>query len=118
MNFVLALLAGDPLNPDPSQNPDPSDVFHSPGLVGFLGTFIVVVGAMAIIFDLVRRIRRVNYRAQIKERIAAEQGDADGSVAAGNIVTDAVEDEFLNNLGNTTKPGRTRPAAPPKPKRD
>ncbi|MEY4066803.1 MAG: hypothetical protein RIQ44_15, partial [Actinomycetota bacterium] len=75
MNLVLALLAGDPLNPNPSASVDPANTFYSPGIIGFLGTFILVIGALAIIWDMVRRIRRINYRAQIKERIAAEQAE-------------------------------------------
>ena len=97
MNLALMLLAGDPLNPNPSTSPDPANTFYSPGIVGFLGTFIVVVGAIALIFDLVRRIRRVNMRAQIQERLAAEQAELD-SKPAGE--------------------GRKRPAPPAKPKRE
>jgi hypothetical protein len=108
MNFVFALLSGDPLNPDPSQSPDPANVFHSPGLIGFFGTFILVVGALAIIWDMVRRIRRVSYKAQIQERIAAEQAEAGQTAGQTEVKADATNDE---------KPARTRPAAPPKPKR-
>lgn len=107
MNFVLALLAGDPLNPNPSASPDPANTFYSPGLVGFLGTFILVVGALVIIWDLVRRIRRVNYRAQIQERLATEQAEyeAKSSGAAGAT-------------GAKAGAARKRPAPPAKPKRD
>ena len=101
MNFVLALLAGDPLNPNPSASPDPANTFYSPGLVGFLGTFILVVGALVIIWDLVRRIRRVNYRAQVQERLAAEQAEYEGKKA--DVPAAAA---------------RKRPAPPAKPKRD
>jgi len=103
MHFVLALLAGDPLNPDPTQSPDPANVFHSPGIVGFLGTFILVIGAVAIIWDMVRRIRRVNYKAQIQERIAAEKAELESATSSDSTAKPAV------------KPAR--PAAPPKPKR-
>jgi len=115
MHFVLALLAGDPLNPDPTQSPDPSNVFHSPGIVGFLGTFILVIGAVAIIWDMVRRIRRVNYKAQIQERIAAEKAEI--AAAAGGASTDASPADEPGAKASATKPSRTRPAAPPKPKR-
>jgi hypothetical protein len=104
MNFVFTLLSGDPLNPDPNQSADPANVFHSPGLIGFFGTFILVVGALAIIWDMVRRIRRVSYKAQIQERIAAEQAEVKAEATVKAATTDA-------------KPARTRPAAPPKPKR-
>lgn len=113
MNFVLALLAGDPLNPNPSASPDPANTFYSPGIIGFLGTFILVVGALVIIWDLVRRIRRVNYRAQIQERLAAEQAEYDAKKgAAGSAgATDAA-------TGKAAPAARKRPAPPAKPKRD
>ena len=103
MNLVLALLAGDPLNPNPSASPDPANTFYSPGLIGFLGTFILVIGAIAIIFDMVRRIRRVNYRAQIQQRIAAEQAEYEAKKGSADSAD--------------SKPARTRPAPPAKPKR-
>lgn len=109
MNLVTALLAGDPLNPDPSVSPDPANVFHSPGLIGFFGTFILVVGAIAIIFDMVRRIRRVNYRAQIRERIAAEQAGESKPVPSTPTAEGAGAE--------STKPARKRPEPPAKPKR-
>ena len=111
MNFVLALLAGDPLNPNPSASPDPANTFYSPGIIGFLGTFILVIGALAIIFDMVRRIRRINYRAQIKERLAAEQAEYDSKSVAASAADSAAGKPAV-------KPARTRPAPPAKPKRD
>jgi len=106
MNFVMALLAGDPLNPDPTASPDPANVFHSPGIVGFLGTFIMVIGAVALIFSMVSRIRKVSYKAQIQERIAAEK--------AGTATAPEGEPAEV-----TEKPAakRERPAPPAKPKR-
>ena len=103
---LLLLLAGDPLNPNPSASPDPANTFYSPGLIGFLGTFILVIGAVALIFDLVRRIRRVNYRAQIQERLAAEQAEYEAKNSA------------TSDDGTPANPARTRPAPPAKPKRD
>jgi hypothetical protein len=109
MNFVLALLAGDPLNPNPSTSADPANTFYSPGIIGFLGTFILVIGAILIVFDMVRRIRRVNYRAQIKERLAAEQATYEAKSGKAAKATDG---------SAPAKPARTRPAPPAKPKRD
>lgn len=101
---VLTTAHGDPLNPDPSVSADPANTFVSPGLIGFFGTFILVVGAIVIIFDMVRRIRRMNYRAQIQERLAAEQAAGQGSGPAKS--------------GEAPKPARTRPAPPAKPTRN
>lgn len=101
----LLLLAGDPLNPDPSQSADPANTFYSPGIIGFAGTFLVVVGAIALIFDMVRRIRRVRYRAEIQERLANEQAAAEAAPKAERT-----------RPAPPAKPAR--PAAPPKPNKE
>ena len=124
MNLALVLLAGDPLNPDPSASADPANTFYSPGIVGFLGTFFVVVGAILIILDLVRRIRRVNYRAQIQERLAAEQAELDakrGKSSDSGSGSAAPKDTVVKSADGASaaaKPVRKRPAPPAKPKRD
>jgi uncharacterized integral membrane protein len=124
MNLALVLLAGDPLNPDPSASADPANTFYSPGIVGFLGTFFVVVGAILIILDLVRRIRRVNYRAQIQERLAAEQAELDakrGKTAdsgAESAAPKGTAAKTADGVSAAAKPVRKRPAPPAKPKRD
>lgn len=49
------------------------DTWYSPGVVGFLATFGMAAAAVFLIFDLVKRIRRVRYRAEISERLDKEQ---------------------------------------------
>jgi len=73
MNFLLAAAALP--TPSPSPSADPANTFYSPGTIGFIMTFFVVIGAMLIIFDMTRRVRRVRYRAEIRERLAAEAAD-------------------------------------------
>jgi large-conductance mechanosensitive channel len=61
--------------------PDPSPVPTSgvdadlvtPGVWGFVITFLLVVAVVLLIIDMTRRIRRVTYRAQVKEQLEAEQ---------------------------------------------
>jgi hypothetical protein len=67
MNLV-ALLAS-----TPTPEVDPSETWYSPGTVGFLLTFFVAGSALLLILDMVRRVRRVRYRAEIQEKLAAEQ---------------------------------------------
>ncbi len=59
---------------------DPDQV--SPGFLGFLFTFGVVVIMFFLIRDMVKRIRRVRYRAQVEEEAlsgrAAANGERDG----------------------------------------
>lgn len=90
--FLSALLAA---SAEPEIDPN---TWYSPGAVGFIATFLVVAGAILIILDMVRRVRRVRYWAEIQERLAAEAQDQEpGDTAA--------------------KPKPARPAPPTKPKR-
>ncbi len=74
MHILLsALLAA---TPTPTPTIDPSETWYSPGAIGFIMTFLMAVGAIALIFDMVRRIRRVRYRAEIAEKLAAEAAAA------------------------------------------
>ena len=54
------------------------DTWNSPGVVGFLATFGLAAVSLLIIWDLVRRIRRVRYRAEIAALLDQEQ-ENDGS---------------------------------------
>lgn len=126
-NLLSAILAATPV---PSETADPSATFYSPGTLGFIMTFIVVVAAVALIFDMVRRVRRVRYRAEIQAKLDAEAAGAEsGSPAAG--LTEAkpaakpaaarpasAKPAAAKPKASTTRPKPDRPAAPPKPKRD
>ncbi|MEN9752545.1 MAG: hypothetical protein RL670_236 [Actinomycetota bacterium] len=57
---------------DPSSTADPANTYYSPGTLGFLAIFFVTAFAILLIFDMVRRIRRVRYRAEVQEKLAAE----------------------------------------------
>ena len=50
--------------------PDPDTV--TPGVVGFIAIFLVAVATVLLAFDMVRRIRRTTYRAEIQKRLADE----------------------------------------------
>lgn len=76
------------------------DTWYSPGVVGFLATFGLAAASLLIIWDLVRRIRRVRYRAEISELLDQEQ--AGGS-------------EPSTSYGLSSTPNR--PAPPEKPER-
>jgi hypothetical protein len=70
MTILAALLAA---TPTPTPTVDPAETFYSPGTIGFLLTFFVAGSAVLLIFDMVRRVRRVRYRAEIQEKLAAER---------------------------------------------
>jgi hypothetical protein len=74
------------------------DTWYSPGVVGFIATFGMAAAALLLIADLVRRIRRVRYRAEISEMLDQEQSDQAGPTTS-----------------SSAKP--ERPAPPEKPQR-
>lgn len=57
---------------------DPNMV--TPGFVGFIATFGVAAIVILLVIDMVRRIRRVNYRAQVREQLENEARDAEHAV--------------------------------------
>lgn len=65
----------------------------TPGVVGFVATFLVMVVVVLLILDMVRRIRRVNYRAEVRAQLEAERleaefaSDAEGGTAAPDATT-------------------------------
>lgn len=88
-----------------SETPAPGEViiddtWYSPGVVGFLATFGLAAASLLIIWDLVRRIRRVRYRAEIAELLDQEQAFGTES-----------------NTGNGLSTDPDRPAPPEKPER-
>ncbi len=57
---------------DTAINPD----LVTPGVVGFIATFFVGVVTVLLVWDMVRRIRRQRYRAEIEAKLDAEQAAA------------------------------------------
>jgi len=50
-----------------------ANIAVSPGTLGWVFTFAVAVAAGLLIFDMVRRIRKVRYRAEIVQEISEDQ---------------------------------------------
>lgn len=59
--------------PTPTETTDPASTFYSPGTLGFLFVFGMGLAAIVLIFDMVRRVRRVRYRAEINEKLDSEE---------------------------------------------
>ena len=59
--------------PSPSPTGGPSDDQVTPGILGFVVIFVIALIVVLLIFDMVRRIRRVRYRSEIASRLDAEQ---------------------------------------------
>lgn len=127
-NLLMSLLAATPV---PSETADPANTWYSPGTIGFVMTFIVVVAALALMFDMVRRVRRVRYRAEIQAKLDAEAGESSSASqgtkpAAAKPAsakptaqkTATAKPAAAKPKASSTRPKPDRPAAPPKPKRD
>ncbi len=54
----------------PAIEVDPNSV--TPGVVGFVVTFVVAGAVLMLILDMVRRVRRVRYREEINTKLDAE----------------------------------------------
>jgi hypothetical protein len=62
-------------SPTPSLTIDPNDV--TPGPAGFFIVALLAAAVFLLIFDMQRRVRRVNHRAEIRERLQAEVDERD-----------------------------------------
>ena len=51
----------------------------TPGVWGFLITFLVAVATILLIMDMMRRVRRTRYRAEVNEKLDAEERERAGS---------------------------------------
>lgn len=110
--------------------PDPVDGYTgdpnliSPGVLGFIMTFIVALATVFLIIDMTRRMRRVRYRAEVREKLAAEQLDAElaalanGEIPAAETVapsTGTAQPRATSKKVAPKKPGATKPAPKSRP---
>jgi hypothetical protein len=63
--------------PSPSPTPGFDETLVTPGVWGFVLTIGVIVATILLIVDMVRRMRRVTYRAQVTEQLDAEEAAKD-----------------------------------------
>lgn len=80
-SLFIALATAPAPSPTPSLRPGLDQDQVSPGLLGFVLTAFIVILSALLIVDMVRRIRRVRYRAQVEEERAAAEGGADTEAA-------------------------------------
>ena len=112
MYSSLLVLATTPApTPTPSLRPGLSQDQVTPGLLGFLLTAFIVVLTAPLIVDMVRRIRRVRYRAQVEEERAAAAEAAAGGGTPPDADTDADTDAWTGSPLDPDQPVRpgTRP---------
>jgi hypothetical protein len=74
MHVIWSIVAA---TPTPAPGPGDFDADSvTPGVWGFVLTIAVILAVVVLIVDMVRRIRRVNYRAQVREQLAAEERES------------------------------------------
>jgi hypothetical protein len=112
--WLSALLAATPV---PSSTPDPAETFYSPGTIGFIATFGVTAGAVLLIFDMVRRVRRVRYRAEIEAKLEAESQASSQAETAAPATKPIAKAKPASSAKPAAKAKPERPAPPAKPKR-
>ncbi|MEC5190323.1 MULTISPECIES: hypothetical protein [unclassified Arthrobacter] len=88
MHSLLIALATSPAPaPSPSLREGLTQDQVTPGLLGFLLTAFIVVLTALLIVDMVRRVRRVRYRAQVEEERMAAAGNEFENTAADPAAT-------------------------------
>lgn len=76
---ALIRLATTP-TPSGTSTVNPEDV--TPGLIGFAAIAVVTIAVIFLLIDMLRRIRRAGYRADVNEQLdAEEQAAAEGRAA-------------------------------------
>lgn len=80
--FIVAVAHPMGIGPNPVDDPliPPIQVDENlvtPGVVGFLLTLFVALAVIVLLVDMTRRIRRVRYRGEVRERLEAERLEAE-----------------------------------------
>jgi hypothetical protein len=97
MSASVLTFAADVLATDEEFDPDTV----TPGIWGFVLTFFVMVAVVLLILDMVRRMRRVNMRAQVQAQLAAEAEAAlrdDELAAADGQAIDAGDEATIEDV--------------------
>jgi hypothetical protein len=66
---------------DPTPSPTPGEFTGdenavTPGVIGFVATFFIAAMTVLLLVDMTRRVRRVRYRAEVQEKLAAEAAES------------------------------------------
>lgn len=69
MSITLARELIPPIEVDPN--------LVTPGVAGFIATFVVGMGVLLLLLDMNRRMRRNRYRAEISQRLDEETSPPD-----------------------------------------
>lgn len=83
-NLLVALAQTPAPSPEGTLRPGLSEDMITPGTWGFIATAFVVVLTILLIVDMVRRLRRVRYKAQVEESREQENQNQDQGHETGN----------------------------------
>jgi len=86
MNVLYTAIVMVATTPTPQPNFNENSV--TPTWVGFAATFGVAAIVVLLCIDMVRRVRRVRYRGEIREQLEAERDAAERDAAAEKPRTD------------------------------
>lgn len=104
-HLIIALATTPSPAPSPSLRPGLSEDQVTPGTWGFILTAFIVVLTTLLIVDMVRRIRRVRYRAQVEEaRLAAQDASAQDLAAQDASAQDASDQSNNSGAGEGSYP--------------
>lgn len=91
--------------PEPTVDP----VLVTPGPVGFVVIALLSFAVVALVWDMMRRIRRGRVRADINEELDAEERSAAAAVAGDTAADDTAADDTAS--GRTPGDGAGGPGA-------
>jgi hypothetical protein len=113
-HLLLALATTPSPSPSPSLREGISEDQITPGLWGFIMTAFFVLATTLLIVDMVRRIRRVRYRAQVEEErmAAAAAADVEAEDAGMHGVNPLDGVSPLDGAADETTDGHAEPARP------
>jgi hypothetical protein len=108
-SLLLSLATTPTPLPTPTLRDGISEDQVTPGLLGFIMTAFFVVATALLIVDMVRRIRRVRYRAQVEEERMAAAAAADVDAADAQDGLDGGTDQAPGSSGTGPADGVSRP---------
>jgi hypothetical protein len=90
---------------DPTLKPglDPASV--TPGTLGFLATLFIVVAVIFLIRDMVKRVRRVRYAAEVEEVRAQRATDGGGAGPGRTSTGDGAGPDGIRSGRDLPRPG-------------
>jgi hypothetical protein len=73
-SHVIVWIADPTPSPVPGFTGDEDTI--TPGVLGFVAIFVVALATVFLLLDMTRRVRRVRYRAEVQEQLAAEANES------------------------------------------